>query len=99
MISYGAGGTGNASLLAKYGFVRESNPNDRLACLAGLTVAGLDAAALERAAAAATEARGGRWLRERSTDGQLQAALASLVRSLVMDIAGYCGCCLHALNA
>ena len=78
IISYGAGGTGNASLLAKYGFVRESNPNDRLACLAGLAVAGLDAAALERAAAAATEARGGRWLRERSTAGQLQAALASL---------------------
>jgi len=76
LISYGAGGTPNASLLARYGFVRDANPNDRLLIVP--QVAGLDAAALERAAAAATEARGGRWLRERSTDAVLQAALASI---------------------
>jgi hypothetical protein len=101
LISYGAGASTNASLLARYGFVRESNPNER-ATLMPLAAAGtaaaadapelsevseaaapapapaIDVTALERAASDACAAAGGRWMRERSTDGQLIAALGSL---------------------
>ncbi len=85
-ISYGAGAAVNASLLGRYGFVRDNNPNERVP-LAALAQAAagedapapmVDAEAVERAASAACAAAGGKWLRERSTNGQLIAALASL---------------------
>jgi hypothetical protein len=101
LISYGAGTSTNASLLARYGFVRDANPNERAVLLAPPAAAAgagadgvdgsvseappeprpapeIDVAALERAASDACAAAGGRWMRERSTDGQLIAALGSL---------------------
>ena len=73
LISYGAAGQSNSRLLSRYGFVRERNPNERVVLSSGA----INGDALERAASAAMA---GTWARQRSTDGRLQAALASLPR-------------------